>query len=79
MNAINDAIAKIGGVPEFAKRLAVSPQAVFFWRTGQRKIPADRCPDIERLTGVRCEALRPDVAWGFLRGTPAEPLSQPDT
>jgi DNA-binding transcriptional regulator YdaS (Cro superfamily) len=31
--------------------------------------PAEYCPDIERITGVRCEELRSDVNWGVLRGT----------
>jgi DNA-binding transcriptional regulator YdaS (Cro superfamily) len=32
-------------------------------------VPADRCPVIERETGgaVRCEELRPDVDWAYLR------------
>jgi DNA-binding transcriptional regulator YdaS (Cro superfamily) len=25
--------------------------------------PADRCPRIEEVTGVRCEELRPDLEW----------------
>lgn len=36
------------------------------------RVPAERCPGIERLTGVRCELLRPDVDWAYLRGTAAE-------
>jgi DNA-binding transcriptional regulator YdaS (Cro superfamily) len=35
------------------------------WRA--RGVPAERCPDIERVTGVRCERLRPDVDWDVLR------------
>jgi DNA-binding transcriptional regulator YdaS (Cro superfamily) len=33
------------------------------------KVPADHCPEIERLTkrAVTCEELRPDVNWGVLR------------
>lgn len=30
-------------------------------------VPARYCPDIEELTGVRCEALCPDVKWGIVR------------
>ena len=34
-----------------------------------RPIPAERCPEIEKATGgaVRCEELRPDVDWAYLR------------
>ena len=44
---------------------------------GTRPIPAEHCPAIERATGgaVRCEELRPDVAWSVLRAT-AEPSAQ---
>lgn len=33
--------------------------------------PAEYCPAIERATGgkVRCEELRPDVDWSYLRKT----------
>jgi DNA-binding transcriptional regulator YdaS (Cro superfamily) len=33
------------------------------------RVPANYCPDIEELTGVPCEELRPDVAWRVLRET----------
>lgn len=29
--------------------------------------PAEYCPAIERLTGVRCEDMRPDVDWAYIR------------
>ena len=33
------------------------------------RVPANYCPDIEFITGVMCEALRPDVAWGVVRNS----------
>ena len=33
------------------------------------RVPAHYCPDIEFLTGVMCESLRPDVAWGIVRNS----------
>jgi len=30
--------------------------------------PAEYCPAIERVTGVPCETLRPDIDWAVLRG-----------
>jgi DNA-binding transcriptional regulator YdaS (Cro superfamily) len=56
---------------EFAKGLGVPPALISQWKTGDRQVPAERCPDIERLTDglVRCEDLRPDVDWAYLRGT----------
>lgn len=44
---------------------AKGKQVIFNWQT--RGVPAEYCPLIERETGVRCEALRPDIAWGVLR------------
>lgn len=56
---------------EFAKALGVPPALISQWKTGDRQVPAERCPDIERLTDglVRCEDLRPDVDCAYLRGT----------
>lgn len=52
-----------------ASSLGVDPQLVWQWTTGVRRVPAERCPAIERLTQgqVRCEDLRPDVEWAVLR------------
>lgn len=51
-----------------ANRIGVKgKQVVFNWQT--RGVPAEFCPLIERETGVRCEELRPDIAWGVLRVT----------
>lgn len=67
----SDAIQLAGGISKIAQTLGVSVQAVYFWRAGSRQLPAEHCPVIERMTGgqIRCEDLRPDVDWGYLRGT----------
>lgn len=54
---------------DLARALGISPVLISQWRTGRRPIPAERCPEIEKATGgaVRCESLRPDVDWAFLR------------
>jgi len=56
--------------------LNVSTQVIANWKI--RSVPAEYCPSIEHATNglVRCEDLRPDVAWSVLRGTP---VNQPDT
>lgn len=71
MNMISVAISAVGSGSALAKQLGVTPQAVFFWRDGKRNIPAEVCPDIERITAgvVRCEDLRPDVDWAFVRSS----------
>jgi hypothetical protein len=57
MNALQRAIDKAGGPSAFAKRLGISRQALWKWK----RVPADRIIQIERLTGVPREELRPDL------------------
>lgn len=67
-DSLNIAIKTAGGVAALAAAVnAPSTHAVRWWRTS--RVPAEYCPAIEAATGVRCEELRPDVAWGVLRGT----------
>jgi DNA-binding transcriptional regulator YdaS (Cro superfamily) len=56
---------------QLAEVMQVPPPLVSQWRTNSRPVPAERCPEIEKATSgeVTCEELRPDVDWGFLRGT----------
>ena len=35
--------------------------------------PTKYCPDIEGLTGVKCEALDPLTNWSVIRNTAAKP------
>lgn len=65
-SALDEAIAKAGGVGALATRIGVAASAPSMWKTRGR-VPAEHCPSIERETGVRCEQLRPDVAWDVLR------------
>lgn len=66
---VERAIAALGSATALAQRLGVSSAAVGQWKNGERRVPAERCPEIERATAgaVRCEDLRPDVAWDVLR------------
>lgn len=66
------AIELAGGTTKLARDLGLTGHATVYQWTKTR-IPAEWCPRIEALTGVRCEELRPDVAWGVLRASnPAE-------
>ena len=71
MSALEEAISVAGGVGALASKIGVTPSAPSMWRKRQ-SIPAEYCPAIERETGVRCERLRPAVAWGVLRTAGAE-------
>lgn len=54
---------------DLAKALGVHPVLVHQWSKGKRRIPAERCPAIEKATAgaVRCEELMPDIDWAYLR------------
>lgn len=62
-----------GAQARLAKVLDIPPPMLSAWASEdpekRRQVPAERCPSIERATAgeVRCEDLRPDVAWDVLR------------
>ncbi|MDB5806263.1 MAG: Cro/Cl family transcriptional regulator [Betaproteobacteria bacterium] len=66
--ALRCAIAHCGGQSALASAIGLSQSHVWNW-LNRRSIPAEHCPAIERATNraVRCEALRPDVDWAYLR------------
>jgi len=71
---IDRAIQSAGSMKALADALGVTKAAVFQWKFPGRRVPAQHCPTIERLTrgSVRCEELRPDVDWAYLRGAKTE-------
>ena len=72
------AIEAVGSGAELVRKLNErgheirSHATVYQW--GLNGVPAKYCPDIEALTGVRCEDLCPDVKWRIVReqSNPAE-------
>ncbi len=68
MIAIQKAVGIVGSQEKLANALGLKNyQNVQYWlRNG---VPVKYCPAIERLTcgAVRCEDLRPDVDWAYLR------------
>ena len=71
MDAISQAITIAGGSTKLAKAIGISGSYMSQIKTGARPIPAEYCPRIERATSgvVRCEDMRPDVDWAYLRAT----------
>lgn len=57
---IKDALEKSGGVAAVAKALKLTDEAVRLWRA-RGKVPAERVVELERLSGIPREALRPDL------------------
>lgn len=68
MNALRQAIKLAGGQIALARSMGYAPQAINNW-LARGNVPAEHCPAIEAATLglVRCEDLRPDVAWSVLR------------
>lgn len=65
-----DQAARIyGSAQGLAAELGVSKGAFSQWKLDGRRTPPEHCPTIERLTGIRCEVLCPEVEWWVLRGT----------
>lgn len=64
----------VGSMQALATNLGLTRGAVFQWKLPGRKIPAEHCPAIERMTGgvVRCEHMRPDVDWAYLRNSASD-------
>ncbi|MCB0252548.1 MAG: helix-turn-helix domain-containing protein [Anaerolineae bacterium] len=74
MNTLSVFVEPRGAAAKLARILDVSPVLISQWANGVRRVPAERCPDIERATGgvVRCEDLRPDIDWSVLRDSVSE-------
>lgn len=70
---VDRAAKVVGSQTALANALGVTKAAVGQWKDDGRRVPAEHCPSIERLTSgaVRCEELRPDVAWNVLRAQAA--------
>lgn len=62
-----------------ARALGVTPGAVNQWVSGETKLTAERCMQIEEATlrQVRCEDLRPDLNWAYIRATDLEQKQPP--
>ncbi len=68
--ALHRAAQLLGGQAVLATLLGYADRRnVWPWFNTDRRLPAEHCPLIERATNgqVRCEDLRPDVAWDVLR------------
>ncbi len=79
MDAIKRACDVIGSQRSLAALLGVTPGAVSQWESG--KVPIQHCIEIEKATGglVRCEELRPDMDWHYLRATDCQVVGASET
>ena len=66
MNSLQKAIDLLGGLTSAGKQLGVTKGVIFQWRERGR-VPAEYCPALEKLTGIRCEELNDKIDWAYLR------------
>ena len=48
-------------VSRLADQLAISRRAIYKWKGSDKGIPPERAIQIEQITGIRRERLRPDL------------------
>lgn len=46
---------------DMASEIAVDPTTIWRWETGRVPIPVERLADVERITGIPRNQLRPDI------------------
>jgi DNA-binding transcriptional regulator YdaS (Cro superfamily) len=65
--ALRRAIKKADGITKLAELLGdgTKSQTIANWMT--RGVPLERCLLIEKITGVRCEDLNPEIDWKTMR------------
>lgn len=56
---IDDVMDSLGGRPSAAVALGITPQAIQKW-VNNKRVPAKRVLEVERLTGFSRHELRPD-------------------
>jgi len=60
MSIIEQVIKQSGGIGALSKALRISPQAIHKWRK-KGGVPLDRVIEVEKLSGVPREQLRPEL------------------
>jgi DNA-binding transcriptional regulator YdaS (Cro superfamily) len=72
--ALLKAVRIVGSQAKLARALGngLTQSNIYHWLKKAKVIPAEYCPDIERLANgaVMCEELNPNANWGFIRNTP---------
>lgn len=78
IEAVTRARDIVGGTAALARKLDVTPTTVSEWVGGKRRVPLERCPQIELATGgqVMRHELRPDIDWSMF-GAPPTPSADP--
>ena len=72
-DGLKTAIETVGGVRALASLLGLHSQTIYHWR----RVPAERVVQIETVTDVPRNVLRPDLYEGWQRQAPSKPLTPP--
>ena len=64
--ALDEAISKMGSAASLAKSLDIEPSAITGWKN-KGVVPVSQCISVEKLTGVKCERLKPTQDWKYLK------------
>ena len=66
---LSDYLEPRGRQAALCRDISAHASDVSTWAAGERKVPPNRCADIERATdgSVTVEELRPDIAWVRLK------------
>jgi DNA-binding transcriptional regulator YdaS (Cro superfamily) len=72
-NGLKTAIETVGGVRALASLIGLHSQTIYHWR----RVPAERVVQIETVTDVPRNVLRPDLYEGWQRQAPSKPLTPP--
>ncbi len=65
---IQKAIRLGGNQTGLAEKLGVTQPLIAHWKK-RNEVSAEYCPQIEKITGVRCELLCPSVEWSVVRNS----------
>ena len=82
VEALARAVEKMGGQTALANALServavpVTQSHVWNWLRRDLRVPAEFCPDIEDLTGEKCEHLCPGTNWAVLRKQKRRPAGK---
>lgn len=64
MSIVQKAVDLAGGQTALASAVGGKVRQGHVWNWLQSgRVPEAHCPAVERITGIKCEELRPDVDW----------------
>jgi DNA-binding transcriptional regulator YdaS (Cro superfamily) len=75
--SFDEIIARAGGVVALSRATGIKPSTISKWRGAKGGIPAERVPEVSRITGIPRHELRPDLWEAPASAAPASPSAPP--